>query len=77
MTLREMSEEYRVSSRLLSDRLRVLRRQARECKNREERWHLERRIARLTEMLTQTNELAAHTEHYYERSYCGNEKYRL
>jgi hypothetical protein len=38
---------------------------------------LQRRIARLTEMLTQTNELAAHTEHYYERNYCGNEKYRL
>ncbi len=77
MTLREISQEYRRSSRLLSERLRVLRRQERACTDRETRWHLQRRIARLTEMLTQTNELAAHTEHYYERNYCGSEKYRL
>ncbi len=77
MTLREISQEYRVSSRLLSERLRVLRSQERRCTDKEARWHLQRRIARLTEMLTQTNELAAHTEHYYERNYCGGEKYRL
>ena len=29
MTLREMSADYRISARLLSDRLRILRRQAR------------------------------------------------
>lgn len=77
MTLREMSAEYRVSARLLSDRLRVLRRQARAAKDREERWRLQCRIARLTEMLTQTNELANHTERYYERGYRGNEKYKV
>ena len=77
MMLREMAEEYRRSSRLLSDRLRVLRRQQRETPDLEERWRLQQRIARLTEMLTQVNELATHTEHYYERSYHGPQKYRL
>ena len=64
MTLREMSEEYRQSSRLLSERLRVLRRAQRETADKEERWRLQRRIARLTEMLTQVNELAEHTGRY-------------
>jgi hypothetical protein len=77
MTLREISAEYRVSARLLSDRLRVLRRQVRTSTDRDEVWHLTRRIAVLTQMLTQMNELATHTERYYERSYRGNEKYRV
>ncbi len=77
MTLREISAEYRISARLLSDRLRILRRQARASTDREEVWQLTRRIATLTQMLTQMNELAAHTEHYYERGYRGNEKYRV
>ena len=77
MTLREISKEYRVSARLLSDRLRLLRGQARKTDDPEERWRLQRRIAVLTEMLTQMNELAVHTERYYERSYRGNEKYRI
>jgi len=77
MTLREMSADYRMSARLLSDRLRVLRREARTSTDREERWRLSRRIAALTEMLTQMNELAVHTERYYERGYRGNEKYRI
>ena len=77
MTLREMSAEYRISARLLSDRLRILRQQARASTDRDEAWHLARRIATLTEMLTQMNELATHTERYYERGYRGNEKYRI
>jgi len=77
MTLREMSEEYRRSSRLLSERLRVLRREQKASQDREERWRLQRRIARLTEMLTQVNELAEHTGRYYERGYKGLEKYRV
>lgn len=31
----------------------------------------------LTAMLTQVNELAELTEHYYERGYYRNEKYRV
>ena len=43
----------------------------------EEIWHLKRRIAELTPMLTQVNELAELTEHYYERGYYRNGKYTL
>ena len=38
---------------------------------------LKRRTAVLTEMLRQMNELAELTEHYYERGYYRNEKYRI
>ena len=43
----------------------------------EEMWHIKRRIAELTPMLTQVNELAELTEHYYERGYRRNEKYTV
>ena len=43
----------------------------------EEIWHLQRRIAQLTPMLTQMNELAELTAHYYDRGYYRNEKYTL
>jgi hypothetical protein len=38
---------------------------------------LKRRIAELTPMLTQMNELAELTEHYYERGYYRNGKCTL
>lgn len=77
MTLREISGDYRTSAAKLSDRLRSLRRAARASRDPEELWHLRQRIYRLTEMLTQMNELAELTEHYYERNFHRNEKYRL
>ena len=77
MTLQEISREYRASGQLLSQRLRQLRQAARASGDAEERWRIRRRIARLTEMLTQTNELAELTERYYERGYQGNGKYRI
>ena len=40
-------------------------------------WKLQRRIAVLTPMLTQMNELAELTARYYERGYHRNEKYTL
>ena len=40
-------------------------------------WHLRRRINELTPMLTEMNELAELTEHYYDRGYYRNEKYTL
>ena len=43
----------------------------------EEIWHLKRRIAELTPLLTQMNELADLTEHYYDRGYWRSEKYTL
>lgn len=77
LTLREMSQEYRRSGRLLRLRLRELRARAREELDSEARWQLCRRIATLSQMLRQVNELAELTERYYERSYHKNEKYTL
>ena len=77
MTLAEMSGEYRESARLLQVRLKQLRQALAEEKDPEAIWHIKRRIAELTPMLTQMNELADLTEHYYERGYWRSEKYTL
>ena len=77
MTLLEMSREYRASAALLRDRLRQLRQQLTRTDDPEEIWHLKRRILELTPMLTQMNELAELTAHYYERGYYRSEKYTL
>ena len=77
MTLAQMSKEYDKSAQLLRDRLRLLRQQLAQAQDPEEIWHLKRRIAELTPMLTQMNELAELTAHYYERGYWRNEKYTL
>ncbi len=77
MTLRKLSEEYRRSGALLRVRLRELRRMEREEQDKERRFQLRRRIAALSEMQRQVNELTVLTERYYERSYHKNEKYTL
>ena len=77
MTLREMSREYEASAALLRVRLRQLRQQLAAAEDAQEIWHLKRRIAELTPMLTQMNELAELTAHYYERGYWRSEKYTL
>ena len=77
MTLAQISVEYTKSAQLLRDRLRLLRRELAQAKDPEEIWHLKRRIAELTPMLTQMNELAELTAHYYERGYWRNAKYTL
>lgn len=77
MKLAEMSQEYRESARLLSDRLRLLRQMLAQADDPEEIWHIQRRIAELTPMLTEMNELAELTERYYERGYWRSEKYTL
>ena len=77
MTLQEMSRDYEASAVLLRNRLRQLRQQLSCANDSEEIWHLKRRIAELTPMLTQMNELAELTAHYYERGYYRNEKYTL
>ena len=76
-TLSEMSAEYEASAALLRARLRLLRHKLEKTADREEAWHLQRRIAELTPMLTQMNELAELTAHYYERGYWRNAKYTL
>ena len=47
------------------------------CAGRKELFWLDRRMAALSQMLRQTNELAALTAHYYERGYYRNESYRI
>ena len=77
MTLAEMSRDYEESAALLRSRLKYLRHLVTIARNQEEVWHLKRRIAELTPMLTQMNELAELTAHYYERGYYRNAKYTL
>jgi hypothetical protein len=77
MTLREMSKDYEAAAVLLRKRLRLLRQKLKEAEDPEEIWHLKRRIAELTPMLTQVNELAELTAYYYDRGYWRSEKYTL
>lgn len=77
MTLKEMSKGYREAAVPLRQRLKLLRQMLAATDDPEEIWHLKRRIAELTPLLTQMNELAELTEHYYERGYYHNEKYTL
>lgn len=77
MTLREMSDQYEASAVLLRARLKELRGMLAKAEDPEVIWHIKRRIADLTPMLTQMNELAELTARYYERGYYRNEKYTL
>lgn len=77
MTLREISAEYEAAAVPLRLRLRELRQLLGEAETADEIWHIKRRIAELTPMLTQMNELAELTARYYERGYYRNEKYTL
>ena len=77
MTLAELSAGYEASAVLLRARLAQLRRLADKAEDAEELWHLKRRIAELTPMLTQMNELAELTAHYYDRGYYRSERYTV
>lgn len=77
MTLQEMSLEYEKAAALLRGRLQLLRKLLAEETDPEEIFRLKRRMAELTPMLTQMNELAELTAHYYERGYYRNEKYTI
>ena len=77
MTLQELSRCYEEAAVPLRDRLRFLRQAVAASEDADEIWHLKRRIAELTPMLTQMNELAELTAHYYDRGYYRNEKYTL
>ena len=77
MTLEELSKCYEAAAVPLRARLRELRILLAQAEDPEEIWHIKRRIAELTPMLTQMNELAELTARYYERGYHRNEKYTL
>ena len=55
MTLREISAEYEAAAVPLRLRLRELRQLLGEVETADEIWHIKRRIAELTPMLTQMN----------------------
>ncbi len=77
MTLQELSQCYEEAAVPLRNRLRELRKALAESTDPEEIWHIKRRIGELTPMLTQMNELADLTAHYYDRGYWRSEKYTL
>ena len=77
MTLQELSQCYEEAAIPLRRRLHQLRSQLAKTSDPEEIFHLKRRIAELTPMLTQMNELAELTAHYYDRGYYRSEKYTL
>ena len=77
MTLDQLSRCYEEAAIPLRNRLRELRIALACTDDPEEIWHLKRRIAELTPMLTQMNELAELTAHYYDRGYYRSEKYTL
>lgn len=77
MCLADLSPGYAESARLLRSRMNQIRKALRETDDPDEKWHLQRRLAELTPMLTQVNELAELTARYYERGYWRNEKYTL
>lgn len=77
MTLHALSQSYEEAAVLLRARLQYLRHTLAASHDPEEIWHLKRRIAELTPILTQMNELADLTAHYYDRGYWRNEKYTV
>ena len=77
MTLAELSPGYAEAARLLRQQLKALRTRLPEAETSEEHWQLKQRIAVLEPMLTQMNELAELTAHYYDRGYWRNAKYTL
>lgn len=75
VTLEQMSADYRRAAELVRRRLRELRKAAKNETDPEKLWRLRRRIAELTPVLTQINELEELTRRYYERGYWRDEKY--
>lgn len=77
MALKDLSKDYEAAAVLLRARLKLLRQMLAAATDPEDIFHLKRRIAELTPMLTEMNELAELTARYYERGYYRNAKYTL
>ena len=75
MALSDLSADYQHSALLIRNRMAELRAELRTATDPETIWNLKRRIAELTPMLTEMNELADLTAHYYEKGHYRNEKY--
>ena len=77
MALKDLSKDYEAAAVLLRQRLKLLRQLLVAATDPEEVFYIKRRIAELSPMLTEMNELAELTAHYYDRGYYRNEKYTL
>lgn len=77
MALEDLSKDYEAAAVLLRARLKLLRQMLAAATDPEDIFHIKRRIAELTPMLTEMNELAELTARYYERGYYRNAKYTL
>ena len=77
MTLAELSVCYEEAAVPLRRRLRELRLFLGATEAPVEIWRCKPRIAGLPPRLTQMNELAELTAHYYDRGYYRNEKYTV
>lgn len=77
MKLAELSPAYEESAQLLRQRMKELREGIQQTQDPEEKWHLQRRLAELTPLLTQMNDLADLTAHYYDKGYWRDEKYTV
>ena len=77
MTLVQIACGYRQAAVPLRRRLRELRQALKTAEDPEEIFRLKRRIAELTPMPTQMNELAELTARYYEKGYYRNDKYTV
>ena len=77
MTLRQISQEYRLAQAPIRERLRLLQQQEKTEKDPQKLFWIRRRKQMLSTMLQELRDLAELTEHYYERGYYRNEKYRL
>ena len=75
MPLSDLSQGYRDSAQLLSNRLVSLRAQLKDATDTEQVFSLKRRIVELTPMLTEMNALAELTERYYDKGYYRDERY--
>ena len=77
MALADLSKDYEAAALLLRQRLKLLRQMLASATDPEEIFHIKRRIAELTPMLSECNALAQLCEHYYERGYYRDERYTL
>ena len=66
MKLNELAATYKESERLISDRLKALRKEERETDDSIERERLKRRILDLKPILTEVRAVRLHIEHYYD-----------
>jgi len=77
MKLSELAPSYRSAAAAIGGRIRELRRALAGTDDPGERAELRRRMRELAPLLRQTRELAELMEHYYERGYYRNERYRI